>query len=364
VPAAYVKYIAYDTAGAYLGSEYKLITRQALNNWQQLTLEHKAQQDGYVEVFLANESGEDVYFDDMMISSTPLDVQENHYDPWGLNLVGIERAGNPDHKFQYNGKEKQEELGLNWMDYGARMYDAQLGRWRAVDPLADLAPGWTPYRAFFNNPVNYVDLTGLFETRAEARTYKKEHDINGRIQKGKDGVFSINDKGNNVSYFKDSSLDDISYVSGRGEDGVIQSALTTSDQQQGSNLSEIDNLNNFVGGVNSIFNQAANIGLKEVKTLKDKDAAQMLNDAKKWTKYTGKVGVVSNLVAVSGKKVFDSRMSVESMVDFGVDATILGVSAFPFVGPIGSTILGAMNSSGAFEAKKKEFSNYLKSQIK
>jgi hypothetical protein len=36
--------------------------------------------------------------------------------------------------------------------------------WLGVDPLASEAPGWTPYRFCFNNPVNIVDPTGLFET--------------------------------------------------------------------------------------------------------------------------------------------------------------------------------------------------------
>ncbi|MDX5438734.1 MAG: DUF6443 domain-containing protein, partial [Pontibacter sp.] len=161
VPAAYIKYIAYDTAGAYLGSEYRVITREALDNWQQLRLEYKAQQDGYVEVFLANESGEDVWFDDMSIQSTPLDVQENHYDPWGLNLAGIERQGSPDHKFQYNSMEKQQELGLNWTDYGARMYDPQLGRWHVVDPLADEMRRHSPYNYAFNNPIRFIDPDGM-----------------------------------------------------------------------------------------------------------------------------------------------------------------------------------------------------------
>jgi RHS repeat-associated protein len=87
-------------------------------------------------------------------------VQENHYDPWGLNLVGIEKQGNPDHKFQYNGKEKQSELGLNWADYGARMYDPQLGRWHAVDPMTETQEAWTPYHYVYNNPVLRTDPDG------------------------------------------------------------------------------------------------------------------------------------------------------------------------------------------------------------
>ena len=64
------------------------------------------------------------------------------------------------YSFKYNGKEFDSKNGLNWYDYGARHYDATLGRFTTVDPLAEKMPTWSPYTYCFNNPINLVDPTG------------------------------------------------------------------------------------------------------------------------------------------------------------------------------------------------------------
>jgi RHS repeat-associated protein len=122
--------------------------------------------NGYLETFVVNETAQDVWFDNFRILSTgSLLVQETHYDPWGLELTGLgyQYAGVKVNKYLYNGKELIEDNGLQYYDYGARMYDASIGRWGVVDPMADLAPGLTPYRYGFNNPLKYTDPTGMFE---------------------------------------------------------------------------------------------------------------------------------------------------------------------------------------------------------
>lgn len=90
--------------------------------------------------------------------------EENNYYPFGLKHKGYNNLVNgTDHPYGYNGKEEQSEIGLDWHDYGARNYDAALGRWMNIDPLADFAPELTPYRYSANNPIFFSDPSGLWE---------------------------------------------------------------------------------------------------------------------------------------------------------------------------------------------------------
>ncbi len=88
-------------------------------------------------------------------------LQEDAYYPFGMNIAGLSSANtNPENKYKYNGKELEDEFGLDWYDYGARFYDAALGRWHVVDPLCEIARRWTPYQYAYNNPIRFIDPDG------------------------------------------------------------------------------------------------------------------------------------------------------------------------------------------------------------
>jgi len=82
-------------------------------------------------------------------------TQKNNYYPFGMRF----RIKNSDNKYLYNGKELQEET--DWLDYGARFYMADIGRWGAIDPLAESYSSQSTYHFSGNNPMRFIDFNGM-----------------------------------------------------------------------------------------------------------------------------------------------------------------------------------------------------------
>nr|WP_317632006.1 DUF6443 domain-containing protein [uncultured Flavobacterium sp.] len=91
-------------------------------------------------------------------------IDQTDYYPFGLkhnnNALADYSAVNK-YKYAYNGKELNDELGVDLYDFGARNYDPALGRWLNVDPLAENSRRWTPYNYAYNNPIYFIDPDGM-----------------------------------------------------------------------------------------------------------------------------------------------------------------------------------------------------------
>ncbi|HQI46594.1 MAG TPA: hypothetical protein PLC59_11110 [Bacteroidales bacterium] len=151
------------------------------------------------------------------------------YYAFGQLMPGRNFSSNT-YKYGYNTQEKVDEISGSGNHYTAQFweYDPRIvTRWNR-DPVT--FPWQSPYAINNNNPIVFTDPLGLFGSRKEAREYKKEHGLKGRIQKGDDGIFSINDKKGGASYYKDHSLDDVPNLIGRQDDGVIKSVLVSADE--------------------------------------------------------------------------------------------------------------------------------------
>jgi RHS repeat-associated protein len=131
-----------------------------------LSVTVNANEAGYAYIFISNENPTfvDAYFDDLSVTHTlsPI-VATSDYFPFGLTYNDMQRSNSWEQKYLYSGKELQDELALNWYDFGARMYMPEIGRWGVIDPLAEQSRGWTPYRYGFDNPMRFIDPDGMSE---------------------------------------------------------------------------------------------------------------------------------------------------------------------------------------------------------
>src|SRR5690554_4738762 len=130
-------------------------------------------------------------------------VDEHHYYPFGLRhevhypsgnrldfhpstTLNGGQIGDPvqlinvtktEYMYKFNGKELQDELGLDWYDYHARNYDPAIGRWMNIDPLSEVSRRWSPYTYVYDNPLIYTDPDGM---KAELIIYQHKNKKTGK----------------------------------------------------------------------------------------------------------------------------------------------------------------------------------------
>ncbi len=79
-----------------------------------------------------------------------------------MNAISSKALGGINNDTKFNGKELNEDLGLDWYEYGFRNnFDPQIGRFHSVDPLASDYPYYSPFQFAGNQPTIAIDVDGL-----------------------------------------------------------------------------------------------------------------------------------------------------------------------------------------------------------
>ena len=100
--------------------------------------------------------------------------QINHYYPFGGSFGEETVISNQPYKF--GGKELDKMHGLDWHDFGARYQRNDVPSWIGVDPLCEKYYSISPYAYCMNNPINYIDPTGMIIEDPE-NIYLRHKDI-------------------------------------------------------------------------------------------------------------------------------------------------------------------------------------------
>ncbi|MEM9888681.1 MAG: RHS repeat-associated core domain-containing protein [Bacteroidota bacterium] len=116
-------------------------------------------------------------------SDTPEIVSKSAYYPYGLQIDDLSQNETPEYRYLFNGMELNDDFGLGMLDFNSRWFDNKSITWWQSDPMAELHPRQSPYSYVLNNPIRYLDPTGM--TNEDANEEEDEKDANYYIRKAR-----------------------------------------------------------------------------------------------------------------------------------------------------------------------------------
>lgn len=163
-PQSFLNYIVFDENMHVVKDISGAIQLDGMDQWttRQISSQIDVTQAGYLAVFTSSVAKEATWWDQIELTLYRGQVlEENHYYPFGLTLSTNSANAAEQNKYKLTTKELQSDFKLNWYDFGARMFDEQLGRWIGVDPLSEKYSDLSSYCYLKNNPSNSFDPDGM-----------------------------------------------------------------------------------------------------------------------------------------------------------------------------------------------------------
>ena len=168
-PQGFLNYVMFDDQMHVVSDQSGFVQTRVPDDWNDLSVAPiTLKSNGYLVVFLSNESRMDIRFDNLTVDHYKGKLtDESQYYPYGLTLTSKAFTLAPDNNKLYAGKELHHHefsdgTGLEWSNFGARQYDAQIGRWHSIDPLAEKTASLTPYHYCNDNPIVFSDPDGRY----------------------------------------------------------------------------------------------------------------------------------------------------------------------------------------------------------
>jgi len=359
-PKAFLNWLIVDeefkkvTSSFHMGAVQVPLITGAMQK-QQLTgpANMTVRRNGWLYVYVSNESNQDVYFDDLVVNHKrgPV-VEANNYYAFGLQIPGISSKalgfGGVENRKKFNdgtelqNKEFSDGSGLELYETPFRGYDPQIGRFQQIDPLSFLTSEQSPYEFALNNPILRNDPTGLADTAT-----LKEVVVVAKIPKLKGGTY------NGKSF---QGIEGFTTING----GIFKKALR--DDPKGSLKEEIEELNKYaerlkiagtLGGGEATLKSVKELtefikGLKSGKIITPLTAVAVLVYLK---------GLRAGMVAEDLQKVVDNYISLHNNIDNPNPPTDRGIFEITNITTVPNSLSGSSTiiSSSYYDISTKKY---------